>query len=311
MTSILAIESGKLNCVVEAKRDSTVEGTAIGIKKGDRFYLKTLVYAMLLESGNDAAVLVAEYLAGSEEDFAKMMNKKAAEIGMTSTNFVTASGLDNPEHYTTAYDMALLGSYAVNNPVFRQICSTKVYTAEYISPEISSTYSNHNRLLRSYDGVFGIKTGFTKKSGRCLVTACKKNGAVLVAVTLNAPDDWNDHKKMFDYGFTMMSDVQVPEIVPDTVRVYSSKKQTVEISLSDTDLAVSDCLEYDYRVAIPKLLYAPIRKNEVIGYLEILSGDRIVKRIEILTDEAASIDTQIITKPQYSFCDKLKHLFLN
>lgn len=309
MTSIIAVESGKLDCVVEAVRDSTVEGTAIGIRKGDKFTLRTLVYAMLLESGNDAAVLVAEYLAGSEEEFARIMNKKADEIGMTSTNFVTASGLDDPEHYTTAYDMALLGSYAVENPVFRQICSAKTYTAQYISPKISATYSNHNRLLRSYEGVFGIKTGFTKKSGRCLVSACEKEGTTLIAVTLNAPDDWNDHIKMYDYGYSVVSKIQLSADIPDKIRVYSPEACEINISLSHDSISTDNNTDYSYRVVLPKCLYAPIEKNEIIGYVEILNDDKIIKRVEITADEKVPLVAEHKEKPEYSFLYKLKQLF--
>ena len=309
MTSIIAIESGKLDCVVVAKKDSTVEGTAIGIKKGNAFTLRTLVYAMLLESGNDAAILVAEYLAGSEKEFAKMMNKKADEIGMSSTHFVTASGLDDSEHYTTAYDMALLGSYVIENPVFRQICSAKTYTAEYISPKITANYSNHNKLLRSYDGVFGIKTGFTKKSGRCLVTACKKDDATLIAVTLKAPDDWNDHMKMYDFGHTAVSDIRLSVDVPDKIRVYSSEVSETDISLTHTEFSGERNAGYKYRVIMPEWLYAPVKKNEIIGYVEILNGDKIIKRVEITADKDVQGNMESKDKPEYGFFYKIKQLF--
>ena len=162
MTSLLAVESGRLSEFVTAEKDYNCEGTAISIKKGDTFTLEALVYAMLLESGNDAAELTADFIAGSQIDFSEIMNQKAKIIGMNSTRFVTSSGLDAQGHGTTAYDMAQLGSYAIKNPVFRKICSTQKATVEYISPDISRTFINHNRLLKEYEGIIGIKTGFTK-----------------------------------------------------------------------------------------------------------------------------------------------------
>ncbi len=288
MTSLLAIESGKLSFTVTAEEKIYIEGTAIGIDKGDKMSLRTLVYAMLLESGNDAAVLTAEYLAGSEEAFSVMMNEKASRLGMLNTNFVTASGLDDENHYTTAYDMALLGAYAVKNPVFRQICSQKSHKAEFVVPDVTRTFSNHNRLLDMYDGVFGIKTGFTKKSGRCLVSACERSGKILVAVTLNAPDDWNDHIRMYDYGYSIYERT-VPELtVPSKVYVAGSERRYVSIGLCDE---VSDeilCLDkLSSKVYLKSILYAPVLKGDIVGEVLILSVEKTVKFLPVYALEDA------------------------
>lgn len=308
MTSLLAIESGRLSCVVTAEKDVTIEGTAIGIKKGDSFTLETLVYAMLLESGNDAAVLTAEYLAGSEEDFSVLMNKKAKEIGMTSTNFVTASGLDDEEHYTTAYDMALLGAYAVKNPIFKKICSAENYRAEYIVPNIAETYSNHNKLLSSYEGVFGIKTGFTKKSGRCLVSACEKDGVTLVAVTLNAGDDWNDHMKMYDYGYSVVSQGKAAVKIPDEIKVYGSSKPTIKIQCPEIRVTADDDDRISFKVRLRKWVYAPIEVGDTVGYVEVTVNGKTVKTQSIKAVESAEVlNTE--AEPDFSFFNKLKRLF--
>lgn len=310
MTSLLAIESGRLQCVVTAKKDVSCEGTAIGIKKGDSFTLETLVYAMLLESGNDAAILTAEYLAGSEADFSALMNEKAKEIGMTSTNFVTASGLDSEEHYTTAYDMALLGAYAIKNPAFRKICSAKNYSADYISPDISATYSNHNKLLDSYEGVFGIKTGFTKKSGRCLVSCCEKNDITLVAVTLNAGDDWNDHIKMYDYGYSVARSEKLNISIPDKIRVYGSEKSYIKTKLTDTLVIADEKDNFSYEISLKKWVYAPVSTGDVIGYIYVKKNGHLIKQSEIAASENADIlDSE--AEPQFSFLYKLKQLFSN
>lgn len=308
MTSLLAIESGRLNCVVTAKKDVNCEGTAIGIKKGDSFTLETLVYAMLLESGNDAAILTAEYLAESEEAFSVKMNRKAKEIGMTSTNFVTASGLDDEAHYTTAYDMAILGAYAVKNPIFRKICSAKNYSAEYISPHISATYSNHNKLLDSCEGVFGIKTGFTKKSGRCLVTACERNGITLVAVTLNAGDDWNDHIKMYDYGYSVVSQNNMDVDIPEQIKVYGSDKPYIKIQSADIYFTKEKTDKVNLKIRLKKWIYAPVETDDIIGYVDIYFNTEKIKTIEIKALENAEL-TKNEAEPRFSFLYKLEQFF--
>ncbi len=310
MTSLLAVESGQFSSFVTAEKDYNCEGTAISIKKGNTFTLETLTYAMLLESGNDAAELTADYLAGSQTDFAEMMNKKAKELGMKSTNFVTSSGLDAENHGTTAYDMALLGSYAIKNPIFRKICSTDKATVKYISPDISSTFVNHNRLLQRYDGIIGIKTGFTKKSGRCLVTACKRDGIILIAVTLKAPDDWNDHKKLYEYGFSNQNEVSINAVFPEEITVYGSKKRSVSIKADSLDFATSDKNKNDITciIHLDKWLYAPIKSGDIVGYAEIFISNKYVKRINISATENAEI-CDINNKPNFSFRYKIKGIF--
>lgn len=310
MTSLLAVESGRLSCVVTAKNDINCEGTSIGIKKGDSFTLETLVYAMLLESGNDAAVLTAEYLSGSEENFAELMNKKAKEIGMTSTNFVTASGLDDNEHYTTAYDMALLGAYAMRNPIFKKICSTSNYRAEYIKPEVTATYSNHNKLLNSYEGVFGIKTGFTKKSGRCLVSACKKDGATLVAVTLNAGDDWNDHKKMYDYAFETVTRNESTVNIPEEIKIYGSDESNLKIHCPAISVSTDEDDRICFKVRLKKWIYAPVTIGDEIGYVEVTVNGKTIKKESIKALENAKA-VNANTEPSFSFFHKIKQLFLH
>ena len=292
MTSILAIESGRLNEVVTAENMSA-EGSSIGLRTGNKLTLETLVWGMLLESGNDAAKLTANHIAGSEEAFAKLMNDKSVAIGMTDTNFVTASGLDDSQHYSTAFDMALLGAYAIKNPIFSEMCSAKVKTVDFIEPDISLTFSNHNRLLSMYDGVFGVKTGFTKKSGRCLVSACSRDGVNFVAVTLNAGDDWNDHIKLYDYGFENLRYKDVYLRLPDCIRVYGSEKCECNISISKSPLtvAVSENVKgLQQKIYLPSFLYAPVKKGEIIGKVELYSDDRLISVVNILAaDDIGSI----------------------
>lgn len=291
MTALLAVESGKADKVVTVKDKVYIEGKAIGFNKGDRITLETLCYAMLLESGNDAAVLTACFIAGSEENFSVLMNNKAEEIGMKDTNFVTASGLDDKNHYTTAYDMALLGAYAVKNDKFKEIVSTKNYTADFIEPQISRIFSNHNKLLGLCDGVYGIKTGFTKKSGRCLVSACERNGKNLVAVTLNAPDDWNDHRKLYDYGYSLYEFRDISAEIPKSVNIIGSDKNVIAVN-SDTDnieLYVRKNKQLKTCVFIDEDVYAPVSKNDLLGWIDISCDGVVLVQIPVCALEGAEL----------------------
>jgi D-alanyl-D-alanine carboxypeptidase/D-alanyl-D-alanine carboxypeptidase (penicillin-binding protein 5/6) len=200
MTTLLTLEEAAVdNRVVEFTDEMIAEGSSMYLKKGEKVTLYDLAVGMMMQSGNDAANAAAISVAGSFASFADLMNEKAAAIGMTHTHFVTPSGLDDENHYSTAYDMALLTAAALKDPLFREICGAKKM-AVTVSGQVRH-YSNHNRLLSEYDGCIGVKTGFTKKAGRCLVSAAERDGVTLVCVTLSAPDDWNDHKKLLDAGF--------------------------------------------------------------------------------------------------------------
>lgn len=303
MTSLLAVESGMLGSPVKAS-NFTAEGTSIGLKNGYILRLETLVYGMLLESGNDAAKLTANFLAGDEINFAFSMNEKAKSIGMNSTNFVTASGLDDENHYSTAYDMALLGAYAINNPIFKEICSTKTKRVEYIDPSMTVTFSNHNRLLDSCEGVFGIKTGFTKKSGRCLVTACCRNDMTFVAVTLNASDDWNDHKKLYDYVYETLDQKVINADIPGEMAVYGGEKSNIVINTPKAVFALKSNEKIKQKVLLPRILYAPISKGDVVGKVLFYSSQGLVHTENIYSTE----DVKTITATsKISFFQRIKN----
>ena len=201
MTALLTIEAGDLD------REFTVdplailvEGTSMGLREGDRVSRRDLLYGILLPSGNDAANAAAVSVSGSIGAFVELMNSRAQELGLSNTHFVTPSGLDADGHYTTARDLAKLAAFAMKNEVFREVAACK--SAEFGNPPYKRTLYNSNKMLRRYDGAIGVKTGFTDNARRCLVSAAERGGVTLVAVTLNAGDDWNDHAKMLDYGFT-------------------------------------------------------------------------------------------------------------
>lgn len=309
MTAILAVESGKLGLdVIVTEKMTHAEGTSVGLRCGYRITLGDLVYGMMLESGNDAANAVAFYLSGSLEAFSELMNEKAKEIGMNNTHFVTPSGLDEEEHYSTAYDMALLASYCIKNPCFKQICSTKRYTANLKSPDNYRLYfSNHNRLLSSVEGVFGVKTGFTKKSGRCLVSAIEKGGATLVAVTLSAPDDWNDHKKLYSLCFESLSSKTVAFDCPEKIRVIGGKVSFVNVrpECEAVEVLKNGDGEVSQKLYLPKFVYAPIKENEVIGKIIFANKTKTIKTVSVLACESIETVEEAYVKPK-SFLERIK-----
>ncbi|MCA0985838.1 D-alanyl-D-alanine carboxypeptidase family protein [Guptibacillus algicola] len=204
MTAILAIESGKMaNKVEVSSRAAGTEGSSLYLKSGEEITLENLVYGLMLRSGNDAAVAIAEEVGGSLEGFVSLMNNKAEEIGMTSTVFANPHGLDDHEkHYSTAFDMALLTQYAMDNEVYRIISSTKVHKAPNENEKWDYVWRNKNKLVTGlYSDSTGGKTGYTKRAKRTLVSTAERDGMSLIAVTLNAPSDWNDHISMFNWGY--------------------------------------------------------------------------------------------------------------
>lgn len=212
MTALLTLElgEGQLDEPFNVGDEVKVEGSALGIKPGAEVTLRLLAWGMLLSSGNDAAAAAAMRLGGSFEGFAALMNERAKEIGMENTVFVTPSGLDAENQGSCAKDLALLACEALQNPDFRDICEET--NGHMTVGGVEYWMTNHNRLLKEYDGCIGIKTGFTDSAGRCLVSAAEKDGAVMVSVVLHDPDDWADSKTLLDWGF---SQLQTKELVCD------------------------------------------------------------------------------------------------
>ena len=297
MTSLLALEECTPDAVVTITPEMiNVEGTSSSLRQGDKIKLIDLVYCMMLESGNDAANAVALALSGSFESFAEKMNKRAAEIGMKNTSFVTPSGLDDENHYTTAYDMALLAAEALENREFYSVSSAVSKKISFIGSDKSKTMYNHNKLLTSYEGCIGLKTGFTKKSGRCLVSAAERNGIRLIAVTLNAGDDWNDHKKLLDYGFSCIKSVKADTSFDGfAVRVSGSDKESVGIKAPETYLGIPEAEngEVTRKIYLSKILYAPVSENDVVGYAEYSIGSEIIKTIPLTAAESVGVKENI------------------
>jgi len=204
MTAIVAIEHGNINDLVKTSDNAYgKEGSSIYLKRGETLRLEDMLYGLMLRSGNDAAVAIAEHVGGSVEGFAHLMNEKARYIGMTQSHFTNPHGLDDSNnHYSTARDMALLTAYALRNPVFKKIVSTKVKNIPNQGEKWDRRLLNKNKMLHMYQGADGVKTGYTKLAKRCLASSATRNGQQLAVIVLNAPDDWDDSAKWMDYGFS-------------------------------------------------------------------------------------------------------------
>ena len=284
MTALLALEAAQEqgDPLVDITQEMVaVEGSSMGLQAGDSISLTGLAAGMLLASGNDAANAAALYLDGSLESFAARMNQRAAALGMEDTHFVTPSGLDGEDaqglgHLSTAYDMALLARAALEDQAFRQLCSSPSLAVEFAEPVKRVTYTNHNKLLAQYQGCVGVKTGFTKEAGRCLVSAAERDGALLIAVTLNAPNDWEDHTALLDYGFTQVEPYQLAGgDVRLTVPVVGSPVEAMSLRGSnggEVTLPLGQGAQVERVVHAPKFLYAPVEAGEQVGeicwYLE-------------------------------------------
>ncbi len=313
MTSLIALESDKISkTITVSKEDIAVEGTSIYLKEGDKVTLDILVKGMLLESGNDAANVTATAVSGSKKEFAVLMNAKARELGMFSTNFVNPSGLTEDGHYSTAYDMALLGSAAIRNEKFREICSAHSLSVSFGEAEGERTFYNHNKFLDKFDGALGIKTGFTKASGRCLVTAAKRNEVTYVAVTLNAPDDWNDHIKMMNFAFDNtrvsyaecdLSEVLVPVVGSDVNNLKVTLATPLEV------YCVKNFEDYEVVIYIPRFVYSGIKKGDISGRVDLVSEKGVVIDSAPLLFTADAPEALYEIRENESFFEKLKNKF--
>lgn len=214
MTAIIAIEKGNLNHkVTVSRRAASMPPTTMHLRRGDVVSMKELLYGLLLSSGNDAAVAIAEDIAGSEANFAKMMTAKARSLGMMNTVFKNASGLPASGHYTTAHDLALLAGYALKNPTFAAIVQTKVASVSRSSSS-SRSLVNHNKLLWQYPYITGIKTGYTRAAGPCLVASAMQNGVSLISVVLKSGNMYQDTIKLFNFGFSNITETETAEPAP-------------------------------------------------------------------------------------------------
>ncbi|MBR4641370.1 MAG: D-alanyl-D-alanine carboxypeptidase [Selenomonadaceae bacterium] len=310
MTLITALESNNLDEIVTVGAGAyNAEGSTLWLDVGEKIPLGDLLYGMMLISGNDGAIAIAEHCGGTVADFAARMTQKAHELGAVNTNFTNANGLPDPNHYTTARDLAIMAKYGFSFPQFEEICSTKEISFGWIHDD-TKLLRNENQMLWLYRGANGIKTGYTDAAGRCLVTAAKQNGVQLIAVVLDSLYIWNDSIFLLDYGFGRVSSETLIETgqVVKTLPVVSGRRKSMPVKTAGEIIMPvfeGDANAYEIVYDLPNELTAPITSGEAIGKIRVVLPDG---------REAASVD--VVTTAdveQKSFFrliwDKIKNFF--
>ena len=284
MTALVIAETMPIDELVTIPAEAMgIEGSSVYLCAGEKLTVRELLYALLLESANDAAVALAIASAGSVEAFAEKMNDRASALGLCDTNFKNPHGLFDEEHYTTAYDLAQISAQALNVPTLREIFSSKKaqiplgVTDEIPYGDGSRYLHNHNKLLSLYEGAIGVKTGFTKRTGRCLVSAAERGGMTLIAVTLNAPDDWHDHTLMLDYGFDNYESVTLFDVGEFSYQytVSGGREQSVRATNSMPLTLTLPKGEREYSVILDlpqRFEVAPVQKDARLGALTLYTS---------------------------------------
>ena len=296
MTALLTAEAGELDKRFTVDSYAiNVEGTSMGLKQGDIVTRRALIYGMLLPSGNDAANAAAVNISGSMNAFAELMNKKAEQLGLENTHFANPSGLDANGHYTTAYDLARLAAAALENPVFAEICRCADAQVEFGNPPYLRWLSNSNKMLWQYEGCIGVKTGFTDNARRCLVSAAERNGVRLICVTLNAPNDWDDHRKMLDYGFEQVKSTEIVLPTPVAVPVIGGYEQDVTLVLQESvklSLSEQESKAVSVELYTQPFLYAGFEAGSSAGSARIYLGGELVKEVALVTSYGVKAQEQ-------------------
>ena len=288
MTGLLVAENLDLSQTLRIPKAAVgVEGSSVYLYENEELTVEDLLYALLLESANDAAVALALELSGSVEAFAMRMNARAQELGLDGTAYENPHGLDGEGHYTTARDLAKLTAFALTNESFRAAVSTAKKVIPMNNGEGKRLLINHNRLLTSYPGAIGVKTGYTQRSGRCLVTAAERDGVLLVAVTLNAPDDWRDHTRLLDYGFANWEIARFEPEPLDDIQLLGGVYPTLPITCEGSQAVVKkgSAAKLTSQLTLPETVSAPIAAGDEVGRLEYLLDGEVVASLAIVAAE--------------------------
>ncbi|NLI13877.1 MAG: D-alanyl-D-alanine carboxypeptidase [Peptococcaceae bacterium] len=293
LTAIIALESARTGEMVTIPKEaSDVEGSAVGLQEGEQVSLEDLLYALMLNSGNDSAVAIACHLGGSVPGFVQMMNKRAAELGAVNTHFNNPNGLPDPNHYTTARDMALIARYTMQNPEFREIVSTKVKTITRSDPNAQTYLDNHNKLLWNYDGAIGVKTGYTDEARQCLVSAAARQGRELIAVVMKSEgtDIWTDSTKLLDFGFAefnqaslveagkFMADVPVRYGVAKTVRAQTGSSLVYDFPIGAKPQISQEITLFDN-------IAAPLQAGKKVGEAAFYANGQELGRVDLVAQQ--------------------------
>lgn len=309
MTALVALENSRLSDTVHVSPEAVgVIGSSVYLYADEEITMETLLYALMLESANDAAAAIAIAVAGDVSGFAELMNERAAALGLENTHYENPHGLDSDGHYTTARELAALTAEALKNETFRELVSTYKKTIEMHNGKGSRLLINHNKLLKSYDGAIGVKTGYTSNSGRCLVTAAERDGLTFIAVTLNAPDDWNDHRAMLDAGFSFYKRVSLAEPSSESydVPVIGGTGETVHVINNTAESAVlrTDAADIRTEVELPRFCFAPVAGGEKLGRVCYYSGDTLIGETALYAEKDVPAVEEKIT-----IIDRIKSFF--
>jgi len=293
MTAIIILENMNLDeKIIITKESVGIEGSSLYLAEGEVFTVESLLYGLLLQSGNDVACALAVAHSGSIDKFSEEMNAKAKKIGMTNTNFSNPHGLSDEYHYSTARDMGILSIYAMNNEIFKEIVSTKKYTVKPLNNDNIRYCVNHNKLLFNSDFITGIKTGYTKKDGRCLVTSATKEGIELICVTLNGQNHWNDHQIMLNSGFDNFEKrilATKGEYASEISVVGGKEKKVLASNISDIELFLPKSSDITMKIISAPFVYAPIKEGDVLGELRIYIEDKIIYSFPLCATERIEI----------------------
>lgn len=288
MTALLILERCRPEeCVTVRAEWLEVEGSSAGIRAGESYTVKELLYALMLASGNDAAQALAYFCSGSMEAFAELMNRKALELGMENSHFVNPHGLTAAEHYSTALDMGKLAAEAMKNSVFAEIVSTKEVTVG------GKALKNHNKLLWNYAGANGIKTGYTQAAGRTLVSAAERSGMKLICVTLNDGNDWKDHRALLDWGFGEYTMLNLADCEWEIPLISGCRSSVRVIPASAEKCLLPRNAEPKWELLLPRFVYAPIELGDELGEAILrIDGERAAS-FKLCAEESAELNEEI------------------
>ena len=290
MTALVTLERTDPDEVVTVPQEAAgIEGSSVYLRAGETLTVRDLLYGMMLQSGNDAATALAVYVSGSEDAFAAEMNRKAQELGLKEIHFANPHGLDSEENYATAYSLGKLAAAAMKNPEFRKIVSSKSYSGA------GRTFQNHNKLLWSYPGAMGVKTGYTRKAGRILVGCAERNGRRLISVTISDPQDWNDHSRMLDYGFSQYESRNLvnPGDICGQLSVLSGPEDYVNLVAAEpVSFSMLPEEQAEYRLLTAPFVYAPVNQGCRLGTMQVFVAGKLVANVPIEAKETVALQPE-------------------
>ena len=288
MTLLVALEKGNLDDnVIASQKASETDGSSLWLSPGEQMNMLDLMYGMMLISGNDATVALAEHIAGSVERYADLMNSKAREIGAENTRFTNTSGLPDPNHYTTAHDLAKIAAYGYKNPVFTKIVSTERKMIPWAGKSYDRDLYNENKMLWNYDGANGVKTGYTEAAGPSLVSSAKRGNIQLIAVVLDSDRMWLDSKALLDYGFSKIEPKLVykqGEIIK-SIRIKDGVEETVQLTLAEDivfPVSFGDRQDFGTVVETPQNYSAPVNAGQSVGSVKLLYKGQVYGSVDLI-----------------------------